>query len=210
VKHVLLVRMLVHLAGKEKGFRAVDTHAGLGLYDLGSGEAARTGEWRNGDRRFEAPFEPAVEALVQPFRRVLADIRRRHGPDAYPGSPAILRELLRPQDRGVLVELHPEDHAVLLARYNAVANLKALRLDGWTALHALIPPKEKRGLVLVDPPYEEGGELDRLAAELARAVRKWPTGIYAGWYPIKAQEPVDRAAPSWPAGSSGTPCASNS
>ena len=194
MKHVLLVRLLVHLAGKEKGFRVVDTHAGTGLYDLGAGEAERTGEWRDGIGRLEAPFAPAVEALLEPYRAVLDAVRRRHGPEAYPGSPGILRERLRPQDRGVLVELHPEDHAVLARRFNAVANLKVLGLDGWTALHALVPPREKRGLVLVDPPYEEEGELDRLAAEIARAARKWPTGIYAGWYPIKDASPVDRAA----------------
>jgi 23S rRNA (adenine2030-N6)-methyltransferase len=193
-KHVLLLRILVHLAGKEKGFRVVDTHAGIGLYDLGSSEAERTGEWRDGVGRMETPFEPEVEALLEPYRAVLAAVRRRHGASAYPGSPGILRERLRPQDRGVLVELHPDDHAVLAGRFNAVSNLKVLHLDGWTALHALIPPPERRGLVLIDPPYEEDGELDRLAAALARAVRKWPTGIYAGWYPIKAQPPVDRAA----------------
>jgi 23S rRNA (adenine2030-N6)-methyltransferase len=194
MKHVLLVRLLVHLAGKEKGFRVVDTHAGTGLYDLGAGEAERTGEWRDRIGRLEAPFAPAVEALLEPYRAVLDAVRRRHGPEAYPGSPGILRERLRPQDRGVLVELHPEDHAVLARRFNAVANLKVLGLDGWTALHALVPPREKRGLVLVDPPYEEEGELDRLAAEIARAVRKWPTGIYAGWYPIKDASPVDHVA----------------
>jgi 23S rRNA (adenine2030-N6)-methyltransferase len=194
MKHVLLLRILVHLAGKEKGFRVVDTHAGTGLYDLSGGEAERTGEWRSGIGRMEAPFAPAVEALLEPYRAVLDAVHRRHGPHTYPGSPSILRERLRPQDRGVLVELHPQDHAVLVGRFNAVANLKVLHLDGWTALHALIPPPERRGLVLIDPPYEEEGELDRLAADLARAARKWPTGIYAGWYPIKETLPVDRAA----------------
>jgi 23S rRNA (adenine2030-N6)-methyltransferase len=92
-----------------EGVRVVDTHAGTGLYDLSAGEAERTGEWRGGIGRMEAPFEPDVEALLEPYRAVLEAVRRRHGASAYPGSPGILRERLRPQDRGVLVELHPED-----------------------------------------------------------------------------------------------------
>jgi 23S rRNA (adenine2030-N6)-methyltransferase len=97
----------------------------------------------------------------------------------------VIRECLRPQDRAVFVELHPEDGDVLARRFKRDPLAKVLRLDGWTALHALVPPKERRGVVLVDPPFEEPGELLRLARELAKAVRKWPTGIFLGWYPIK-------------------------
>jgi 23S rRNA (adenine2030-N6)-methyltransferase len=120
-------------------------------------------------------------------------VRERHG-DAYPGSPLIMRELMRPQDRAVFVELHPEDGAVLARRFRRDAAVKVLHLDGWTALHALIPAKERRGLVLVDPPYEEPGELERLAREMAKALNKWPTGIFAGWDPIKDQRDVDGPA----------------
>ena len=114
-----------------------------------------------------------------------------HGETVYPGSPAILREILRRQDRGVFVELHPGRPCGAEPGFNTVTNLKVLHLDGWTALHALIPPKEKRGLVLIDPPYEETNELERLGTELLAAMAKWPTGVYAGWYPIKAMAPVD-------------------
>ena len=120
-------------------------------------------------------------------------MRERHG-DAYPGSPLIMRELMRPQDRAVFVELHPDDEAVLARRFRRDAQVKVLHLDGWTALHALIPAKERRGLVLIDPPYEEPGELERLAREMAKALRKWPTGVFAGWYPIKDQRDVDGPA----------------
>jgi 23S rRNA (adenine2030-N6)-methyltransferase len=184
MKHVFLTRILVHLARKPTPFRAVDTHAGIGLYDLSADEAERTQEWRSGVGRLDEPFGPEVEALIAPYRAVLATVRARHG-GAYPGSPVILRELLRPQDRAILVELHPEDGAALARRFRRDPLVKVLQLDGWTALHALIPPKERRGLVLVDPPYEAPGELQRLARELAKAVRKWPTGVFAGWYPIK-------------------------
>src|SRR6056297_641915 len=194
LKHVVLTRILAYLALKDKPFRAIDTHAGIGLYNLEADEASRTGEWVDGIGRLDdAPLAPECEALLAPYRNVLAGIRARYGEGIYPGSPAIIREMLRPSDRGILVELHPADHAVLAARYHQVSNLKALNLDGWQALGAMIPPKEKRGLVLIDPPYEKTGELGRLTHEIAAATTKWPGGIYVGWYPIKRQREVDEA-----------------
>jgi 23S rRNA (adenine2030-N6)-methyltransferase len=190
MKHAILVRILLYLQRKATPIRVVDTHAGVGLYDLASGEAVRTGEWQDGIGRLDPPFSAAVEALLQPYRQVIAAVRTRSGQSTYPGSPAIVRELLRPQDRAVFVELHPADQALLAERFRSVAGAKVLHLDGWTALHALVPPKERRGLVLIDPPYEKPAELERLGAELVRAVGKWPTGLFVGWYPIK-----DLAAP---------------
>ncbi len=201
MKHALLVRILVYLQRKETPLRVIDTHAGVGLYDLSADEAERTGEWAEGIGRLDAPFSPGVEEILTPYRKVISDVRARHGKTIYPGSPGIVRELLRRQDRGVFVELHPADHAVLNEAFNAVANLKVMHLDGWTALHALIPPKEKRGLVLIDPPYEQTGELERLGTEFLTALRKWPTGVYAGWYPIKDVAAVDAAAERLHAGS---------
>jgi len=194
MKHALLVRALCHLRAKEKPFRVIDTHAGIGFYDLAGDEAERTLEWRGGVGRLDEAFEPEVEDLLAPYRAVLQSVRQRHGETIYPGSPLVTRELLRRQDRAVFVELHPDDGALLTERFNAVANIKVLRLDGWTALHGLIPPKERRGLVLIDPPYEETGELDRLVKEIARAVAKWPTGIVMAWYPVKDPSEVERAA----------------
>jgi len=194
MKHALLVRIIAYLQRKETAFRVIDTHAGIGLYDLAASEAGRTGEWAGGIGRLDGAFSPKVEEVLAPYRTVVADVRARHGESAYPGSPAILREILRRQDRGVFVELHPADYKVLNQAFNEVANLKVLHLDGWTALHSLIPPREKRGLVLIDPPYEEPDELERLGGELLAALRKWPTGIYAGWYPVKDLGPVDALA----------------
>jgi 23S rRNA (adenine2030-N6)-methyltransferase len=194
MKHALLVRMLVYLQRKDTPLRVVDTHAGIGVYDLSAEEAERTGEWVDGVGRLAEPFAAEAEALIAPYRAVIAAVRARFGATAYPGSPAILREMLRRQDRGVLVELHPADYSVLAERFNAVAHLKTLHLDGWTALQALIPPKEKRGLVLIDPPYEDPGELARLGREMLAAVKKWPTGVYAGWYPVKDPGPIDALA----------------
>jgi len=145
MKHALLVRVLCHLRNKDKPFRAIDTHAGIGFYDLAADEAERTLEWQGGVGRLDQPFVPEVEALLAPYRQVLRDAQARHGPQVYPGSPLVIREFLRRQDRAVLVELHPADGALLAERFNAAANMKVLRLDGWTALHGLIPPKERRG-----------------------------------------------------------------
>lgn len=194
MKHALLVRILTYLQRKETPLRVIDTHAGIGLYDLTGDEAERTGEWIDGIGRLDEAFAPEVENILAPYRKVISDVRARHGETIYPGSPGIVREILRRQDRGVFVELHPADHAVLSQAFNEVSNLKVMHLDGWTALHALIPPKEKRGLVLIDPPYEKPNELERLGTELLAALKKWPTGVYAGWYPIKDAGPVDRVA----------------
>jgi 23S rRNA (adenine2030-N6)-methyltransferase len=193
VKHLVLTRILAHLLKKDSPFRVVDTHAGIGLYDLEADEATRTQEWREGIARLDTPFGAEVEAVLAPYRDVVASVKARHGAQVYPGSPAIIREMLRSKDRGIFNELHPEDYERLSERYNQVPNLKTLHLDAWNALHAMIPPREKRGVVLIDPPFEELGEMDRLVAELARAVEKWPSGILAAWYPVKDLRAVNRS-----------------
>ena len=161
MKHALLVRILTYLQRKETPLRVIDTHAGIGLYDLTGDEAGRTGEWIEGIGRLDESLAPEAEEILTPYRQVIADVRARHGETIYPGSPGIVREILRRQDRGVFVELHPADHAVLSEAFNEVSNLKVMHLDGWTALNAYVPPPEKRGLVLIDPPFEEPGEFDR-------------------------------------------------
>ncbi len=194
VKHALLVRILTYLRLKDKPFRVIDTHAGIGLYDLAGEEAGKTGEWVDGIGRLDEPLPPEAEALIAPYKALVSDVKRRHGDTIYPGSPAIIRELLRRQDQAVFVELHPDDCQVLTERFNETVNTKVLHLDAWTALKSLIPPKEKRGLVLIDPPYEVPEELPRMIEALVQAVHKWPTGLFAAWYPIKGTGPVDAAA----------------
>lgn len=194
LKHLVLVRVLAHLRLKPAAFRAIDAFAGLGLYDLAADEAERTGEWREGWGHLDAPFPEAVEALLEPYRAAVAAVRARHGGTVYPGSPAVIREALRPGDRGVFVELHPVDVETLRERYSRDSRTKVVHLDGWTAINAMIPPPERRGLVLIDPPYEVPGEIERLGGHLARAVRKWPTGIFLAWYPIKDAAAIDRMA----------------
>ncbi|KQP28374.1 lactate dehydrogenase [Methylobacterium sp. Leaf102] len=191
LKHLVLTRVLTHLQAKATPFRAIDTHAGLGFYDLTGDEAGRTGEAAEGWGRLDTPFPEAVESLLGPYRAAVAAVQARHGATTYPGSPALIREFLRSTDKGVFVELHPADAEILRDRYNQDSRTKVMHLDGWTALGSLIPPPERRGVVLIDPPYEELGEIDRLGAALARAVAKWPTGTYLGWYPIKDVALVD-------------------
>ena len=194
MKHALLTRILLHLRRKETPFRVIDTHAGIGRYDLGASEALRTGEWREGIGRLDAPFDEATEALLAPYRAVIGAVRERYGAATYPGSPAIVREMLRREDRAILIEKHPEDGALLAERFNAIANIKVLRQDGWSVLPGLVPPRERRGLVLIDPPYEAPGGLEDAVRRLLDAVRKWPTGLFALWYPVKSIDVADRMA----------------
>lgn len=192
LKHVVLMRILSHLGLKDAPFRIIDTHAGAGLYDLGSEEALRTHEWKDGVARLDqSPLAPAVEELLAPWRGAVAAERAHHGPNAYPGSPWLCRHLMRPQDRLIAAELHPATFKALAATLNRDPRCKALAIDGWTALRANVPPKERRGLVLIDPPFEEKDEFETLAAEFIAAHRKWPTGVYAIWYPIKDHRAVE-------------------
>jgi len=191
VKHAVLCRLVEYLKQKDRAFRVVDTHAGIGRYDLASVEAGKTGEWQGGIRRlFEHALEPRALTLLRPYLQAVraenpdGDIRR------YPGSPLIIRHLLRSQDRLTAIELHPEDAARLKAVFAGDFQTRVIELDGWQALGAHLPPKEKRGLVLVDPPFEEEGEFPRLVENLRRAHRRWPGGIYALWYPIKDRKAV--------------------
>lgn len=189
VKHAVLARIVEYLKQKDKAFRVVDTHAGEGLYDLASSQAARTGEWRDGIGRLIAA-SPTGEAgaLLAPYLQAVAAVNEGGGLGHYPGSPVIVRHLLRKQDRLTAIELHPQDAKRLEQRFAGDHQVRVITLDGWLALGAHLPPKEKRGLVLVDPPFEEEGEFERLIDGLIRAHRRWPGGIYALWYPIKHRD----------------------
>jgi 23S rRNA (adenine2030-N6)-methyltransferase len=181
LKHAILAEVLAYLGRKATPFAVLDTHAGRGLYDLSADEATRTGEWRGGIGRLGAPLDVAAEAVLQPFRTALAATPPGH----YPGSPAIIAALARPGDRLNFVERHPEDAAALAALFRRDPRVKVTELDGWLALPAFVPPPERRGLVLVDPPFEQPGEFDRLAHGVEKAHARWPTGTYLLWYPLK-------------------------
>jgi 23S rRNA (adenine2030-N6)-methyltransferase len=194
MKHAVLARILVHLQKKDTAFRVLDTHAGIGLYDLAGTEAGKTGEWRDGiGRLLAADLAPDVAALLAPYLDAVAAVNDPVSPDAnpagqlvrYPGSPLVARRILRRIDRLTLTELHPADAATLATLFAGDIQVRVVELDGWLALKSFLPPKERRGLVLVDPPYEDRDELDRLVDGLLAAHRRFATGVYALWYPIK-------------------------
>ena len=195
LKHAVLVRILLHLRTKPAAFRVIDTHAGAGRYDLGGPEATRSLEWREGiERLVAAPLGEPARLLLAPYLDAIAAFNNPGSLICYPGSPALVRAFLRAQDRLLACELEP-NAAAALARYLAGdRRSKALAIDGWTALHAYVPPKERRGLVLVDPSFEDAGDFARLGEALEAAQRKWAGGTYLLWYPVKERAGPDALA----------------
>ncbi len=180
VKHALLVWLLRALQRKPAGLFVLDTHAGIGRYDLAAGPATRTGEAQGGIfRLLDDPPAPLAD-----YVGLVRDL------GLYPGSPAIARALLRPGDRMACCELHPEDAATLRRAFANDPQVAVHRRDAWEALGALLPPPERRGLILVDPPYEASDEFDKLAAGLRRGHACFASGVFAAWYPIKHRAPV--------------------
>lgn len=176
-KHILLVRVLRALGQKPSPFCVIDAHAGGGAYML-----KPPGEYEQGigalwAERTNWPAFADYFATVEAFNGD-GDLRR------YPGSPWIITHALRAQDRAVLVELHPEAYRQL--RLNAKKNATVHAMDAWQALKAFVPPKENRGLVLIDPPYEAGDDFARALDALAQLLKRWRNGVYLLWYPIKA------------------------
>lgn len=193
VKHTILTRILTYLMRKDAPFRVIDTHAGVGLYDLKGAAAEKTGEWVDGIGRLAKRELPApVESLLAPYLNAV----RTQNPDGelrfYPGSPMITRSMLRQQDRLMALELHPADVEALRENFAGDFQVRVTHVDGWQALGTHLPPKEKRGLVLIDPPFEERNEFERMAQNLIKAHKRWPTGLYALWYPIKDVADVDK------------------
>jgi 23S rRNA (adenine2030-N6)-methyltransferase len=199
-KHIVLTRILDYLRQKPAAFRVIDTHAGAGRYDLLGVKAARSNEWRDGiGRLFAMPRSGAAstdsaQALLAPYLDIVAALNPGGTLRTYPGSPLIVKALLRRQDRLIACELEPAAAVSLKRALHGDPRAKALALDGWMALAANIPPKERRGLVLIDPPYEETVEFTRLGDAFAQAHRKWPSGVYMLWYPIKGREAPDALA----------------
>jgi 23S rRNA (adenine2030-N6)-methyltransferase len=188
-KHAVLVLLIEHLLQKPGAFCYIDTHAGLGRYELRSAAAEKTGEFRAGIGRLLAAEPPPALARYAALVRAAQPTRDL---TVYPGSPALVQALLRPQDRMILCELHPEDVVVLRRQLRDDPRVHVHHRDGYEALAAFVPPRERRGLVLIDPPYEDRDELPFLVEALPRAHARWPTGQYAIWYPIKGRGALDR------------------
>lgn len=190
-KHLTLLALIEVLQRKDTPILVMDTHAGAGLYSLRGGDAARTGEWREGIGRIfaEAKAPAAVCNYMAQVRALNADGILR----LYPGSPVLAANVLRKQDRLILCELEPGTHALLKTALKGGQGIAIHQRDGWEALKALLPPKDiKRGLVLIDPPYEVNGEYERLADALVSTHKRWRQGVLVGWFPIKARPIIDR------------------
>jgi 23S rRNA (adenine2030-N6)-methyltransferase len=182
-KHVALVYCLDALKRKDSAFFVLDTHAGRGLYDLDSAEAKKSGEAERGVLKLmEAGL--GEQSLARYFDAVRADRGRRL--TRYPGSPALIGASLRAQDRAIFIELMPAEVRAAERVISSAGRIRIELEDGYAALRALLPPPERRGLVLIDPPYESPEELSRLIEAFGDAYRRWPSGLYLIWYPIRS------------------------
>ena len=195
MKHAVLVTLLGALSQKDKPWRYYDTHAGAGLYDTRAEMAVRTRESESGiGRLWHAKGNPPEP--VATLRRIVAAANPELAPEGtpryYPGSPVVAAALAREHDRLVLAELHPEEAARLRLQFRNDRRAAVHERDGYEMLKALVPPPERRGLVLMDPPFEREDEFTLLAETVLAAQARWPDGIYALWYPLKDTAPVRR------------------
>jgi 23S rRNA (adenine2030-N6)-methyltransferase len=198
MKHALLVRLVRGLQKKEKGFLYLDTHAGRGRYDLAAAATgdslARRPEWPDGIGRWwsradlPSPFSEYA-GLVREFDRRAGNLEP--GPRFYPGSPWIARLLARPVDRLALCEKHPAECAALRAEFGRARRTSLHEMDGYDALRAMLPPPERRALVLIDPPYEAQKEFAEIAMALGDGLRRFASGVFAVWYPLTERARVD-------------------
>ncbi len=191
LKHAALLFCLDALKRKPTPFAVLDTHAGRGLYDLASEEAERSPEWRDGvGRLWDWPEPPSlVKRYLDAIRSFNADGALR----TYPGSPALITTALRPDDALAACELHPEEYAALRRSLPRVANVQIHARDGYEALGALLPPTQKRGLVVIDPPYEQPDELATSAQAITRALKRFGHGSYLWWRPMKSESALNAA-----------------
>ena len=179
LKHAALVAVLHHLRKKETPFAVIDAHGGRGLYDLDSQEAKKTAEAEGGIGRLLAA--DIVPGVLEDYRRIVQGFGR----SSYPGSPLLAAKLMRRQDRLVAIEKHPEEFAALTATLKSTKRARVVEGDYKQQLKSLLPPPERRGLVLIDPPYEAEDEFSEAARVLIEAYRRFATGIYLFWYPVK-------------------------
>jgi 23S rRNA (adenine2030-N6)-methyltransferase len=193
LKHLVLMMLVEHLKKKPAPFFFLDTHAGRGTYDLSEAEAQRSGEYRNGIGRLLELRETSLPAEIAAYVRLVRDAAGKGSSaiTAYPGSPVIVARMRRATDRMVLVEKLPKEADALRAALGRQRLLSVIDGDGYAALKAQLPPRENRGLVLIDPPYESELEFDSVLAGLELAHERWPTGTYCIWYPL-----TDRAGPT--------------
>lgn len=194
VKHIILSRVILYMQRKDAAFRVLDTHAGIGLYDLSSEEAQKTGEWRTGIgliMEAAAKVPKDVKPLIEPYLEVVRSFNSEEGIQQYPGSPLLTRKLLRNQDRMTALELHPDDFETLQTHFEGDYQARITHLDGWLGLKSHMPPKERRGVTLVDPPFEVFHEFFNLLKGMQDANSRFSSGTVLMWYPIKNRQACD-------------------
>ncbi|MEX1220677.1 MAG: 23S rRNA (adenine(2030)-N(6))-methyltransferase RlmJ [Idiomarina sp.] len=184
VKHALQLICLDYLQQKEKPFYVLDTHAGIGMYDLQGEQAQKTGEWEHGiGRLLQAENRPAC---LETYCSLVRSLNPGDNLRWYPGSPWLSQQFLRDNDQLGLCELHPDDAEELADNFSRDKRVKVYgEENGYIALKALLPPPQKRGLVLIDPPFETTTEFNDIVTGLKHALKRWNTGSYVIWYPIK-------------------------
>ncbi len=185
LKHIVLVLCLDYLEKKEGALCLIDAHGGAGLYALNSEEAAKTREWEKGIGCLAGRADAPADLLLY-----LALLNGDLEAGRYPGSPLLLARRLRSQDRLIAAELHEPTFKALEAVLMPYENARAMHTDAYECVRAQIPPKERRGLVLIDPPFELKDEFQTLARQMREWKKRWATGVYLVWYPIKAHLPV--------------------
>ena len=191
LKHIVLTRVLEHMKKKDKPFRVIDAHAGIGVYDLSGIEAGKTGEWTSGIGKMAEPFGPEVEALIAPYRDAIARLNPRGGILQYPGSPDLALGLMRGGDSMIANELHPEDAMSLRRNIGWDERVRVTALDAEICIKSNLPPPERRGVVLIDPPYEAVNEPMRAIAMLTQGLRRFAQGVFILWYPVKADQTAE-------------------
>ena len=188
LKHIVLARALSLLIAKNKPLAVLDAHAGVGRYDLSGVQATKTGEWQSGIAKLDDDFAPEVEAVLEPFREILSAMNSDGDGRYYPGSPEIILRMIRPTDRLIANELHPLDAVELKENYATVKNISAKQLDYVQAIKSELPFRERRGLVLIDPPFEVLDETLRTAQALEFGYRRMATAMFMIWYPVTTDE----------------------
>lgn len=192
LKHAVLARVIEAMKRKDKPFRVIDAHAGIGTYDLGGIEAGKTGEWEGGIGKLAAPLSDEAEDLLAPYRAAIAAMNPQGGVRLYPGSPELALRLMREGDKLIANELHPQDAVALERHFIRDRRVEITSMDAETCLKARLPPPERRGVILIDPPYEVKNEAEKAVRMLGHGLRRFAQGVFLLWYPLKA----DRTAES--------------
>ena len=188
LKHTVESLILTALMEKDKPFLYLDTHAGAGRYQLSSAHAERTGEYLEGIARIWQ--QPDAPALLKPYLNAVRNLNPGGTLRYYPGSPLIARYLLREEDKLQLTELHPSDYPLLRTEFSKDARARVERGDGYQQLKAKLPPPARRGLILIDPPYEMKSDYQDVVKGIQEGYKRFATGIYALWYPVVMRQQI--------------------